>query len=274
MSLLVVFGGKQVRASRDFRLRTIVVLIAGLLALGYLVQQMPSRGIEAKRPESVLSASQGFEGLRTPPAGTARDEVESLPEPVRPQPPATRDRANALLKDADSLIRTKQHEQAIRRLHEQHELLKDDPRAYYYLAKALLARGDAALARDFYQRSIDLNPQMADAYFGYAEAAEAQGDIESALGGMRAFIHVSKDADPYRLRIAQARSAIWEWEARIGRGPWGPTKGVPPGFTAEEIKRDGRGVGIKVQNPETLRPDGTMDAEMKAQSKFKIFQRE
>lgn len=267
-------AGKKPRASRDFRLRTAIALIAGLIALGYLVQQLPSRGVEAKKSLPTLLTSLGFEGLSNRPTSAPRDEVELLPEPAQIQPSAARDRANTLLKDANRLIREKQHEQAIRQLHDQHELLKDDPRAYYYLAKALMARGDPALARDFYQRSIDLYPQMPDAYFGYAEAAEAQGDLESALGGMRAFIHVSKDADPYRLRIAQARSAIWEWEAKLGRGPWGPTKGIPPGFTADEIKRDGRGVGIKMQKPETLRPDGTMDSEMKAQSKFNIFKRE
>lgn len=263
---------------RDYRIWAAGGILVVIALLGTAVQHLPSRGIVAGESVSTkLDATPGFEALKEAHGGRlAAEEPEVLPEPPRPanQPPSERERANAAVKDAAHHLKDRRSEDAIRTLTAEHALLKNDPRAYYYLAKALLDRGDAATARDFFQKAIDLAPTMAEAYFGFAEASEAEGDLESALGGMRSFIHVSRDADPYRLRIAQARSAIWEWEARLGRGPWGPTKGIPPGFTADEIKRDGRGVGIKMQKNDSLRPDGTMDAEMKAQTKFKIFQRE
>jgi tetratricopeptide (TPR) repeat protein len=266
------------RPTRDYRPWALGGIVIAVGLLGVTIQQLPTRGVIAEAPPSrETTPTAGFESLKaTSAVGKGTEETELLPEPpsAADRPPTERERANAAIKEAARQLKAKRPDDAIRTINSEQAALRNDPRAYYYLAKALLARGDAATARDFYLKSIDLNPSMADSYFGYAEASEAEGDLESALGGMRSFIHVSRDADPYRLRIAQARSAIWEWEAKLGRGPWGPTRGIPPGFTAEEIKRDGRGVGIKMQKNETLRPDGTMDAEMKAQSKFKIFQRE
>jgi tetratricopeptide (TPR) repeat protein len=266
------------RSRRDYRLWALVGILVAIGLLGMGIKHLPSRGVIADAVPLKLTASpQGFETLpAVQSTNRTTEEVEQLMEPsgTASRPQTERERANATIKLAAKQIREKRPEDAIRTLNAEQGLLKDDPRAYYYLAKALRARGDAATARDFYQKAIDLDPALTDAYFGFAEAAEAQGDLESALGGMRSFIHVSRDADPYRLRIAQARSAIWEWEAKLGRGPWGPTEGVPPGFTADEIKRDGKGVGIKMQKVETLRSDGTMDAEMKGQTKFKIFKRE
>ena len=133
---------------------------------------------------------------------------------------------------------------------------------FYWLR--LIGRGEHAVAHDFLNRAINLDPALAEVYFDHARASEGLGDRVSALGGMRTFLHLVKDSDPFRLPVAQARSAIWEWEAQLGRGVYGPTKGVPPGFTAEQIKRDGKGVGTMMQKPETLRPDGTMDYEIKA----------
>ena len=62
--------------------------------------------------------------------------------------------------------------------------------------------------------AIELKPQQANAYYGLAMADEMRNDYESALGGMRSYLHLSKADDPYRTR---ARSAIWEWEEKLGR---------------------------------------------------------
>lgn len=276
-SVISMSAAPMPRPKRDVRPWALAILLAGVAMLGGLVQWLPSRGVDGSELQSPHAQEKpGFQALRGPSAQSrSQEETETLPEPTRPLATASeRERANDVIRQAGKLLRDRKHEEAIRLLDAEHALLAKDGRAYYYLGKALLLRKDATTARDFLHKAIDLDPALADAYFSYAEAAEAEGDLESALGGMRAFIHLSKDADPYRLRIAQARSAIWEWESQLGRGPWGPTKGIPPGFSAEEIKRDGRGVGIKMQKVDSLRPDGTMDAEMKAQKKFKIYSRE
>jgi hypothetical protein len=45
-------------------------------------------------------------------------------------------------------------------------------------------------------------------------ADEQRKDYESALGGMRSFLHLARADDPHRVR---ARSALWEWEEKLGR---------------------------------------------------------
>lgn len=173
-----------------------------------------------------------------------------------------------MLAEGTKLIEAKRFDEAVQLIDRAGQLAPDEPRAYVQMGHALKGRGDFAAAQFFFERAIDLDPTFSDAYLGFAEASEGLGDLESALGAMRSFLHVVEDADPYRLKVAQARSAIWEWEAQLGRGPWGPTRGIPPGFTADEIKRDGRGVGVKMQKTDTLREDGTMDFEIKAGDRF------
>jgi len=78
------------------------------------------------------------------------------------------------------------------------------------LGFAYVEMGRAAEARHLFARAIDLAPMTANAYYGLAEALEAEGDISGAMGAMRSFLHLSEGVDPFRRR---ARAAIWEWEA-------------------------------------------------------------
>lgn len=252
---------------KDARLTALAGLMIAI-ALGVLVLRLlPQRGTAFSPPKLTPMPGIGFDALRSD--ENVRHAPEIMPTPERPT-----EETNPVLKEANRLIQAKQHEAAIELMTGARNELAAFPRAYDLMGQALLARPDPAAARDFFQAAINRDPMYADAYFGFARASETLGDIESALGGMRGFLHLVKDKDPFRLRVAQARSAIWEWEAQLGRGPWGPTKGIPPGFTAEEIRRDGRGVGVKIQKPESMRADGSTEAEMKHQSKFKIFQRD
>ena len=112
---------------------------------------------------------------------------------------------------------------------------------------------------------------LADAYFGYAVAAEGLGDLELALSGMRSYLHFQQD--PQQLKTAQARSSIWEWEAKLGRGEWGETRGIPPGFTAEELARDGRGAGTKIPIPGTENEFGFSRYEIRVSDKIEMFKK-
>jgi len=252
---------------RDYRLlafTSVAVLIGGV---GYLVQWIPSRGVQASPPMAVKERS-GFTGLTGPHADAQPSSIEQDPAHGANNSESDSGELKQALKQADALITEKKYDDAIRALNRVRPLAGSSAQAYRLLGRALLGRGDHATARDFFAKAIDLDPTLAEAYFDHATASEGLGDRESALGGMRSFLHLVKDPDPFRLQVAQARSAIWEREAQLGRGPYGPTKGIPPGFTAEQIKRDGKGVGTMMQKPETLRPDGTMDYEMKAGERF------
>ena len=252
------------RGRQDYRLLALFSLVLAIVALGYFVRFLPSRGIEAV-PAPVKSGQSGFAGLG--PMGPESpvaipEEGEDLLSNVQ-----SKELASAL-KQSESLIGAGKYDDAIRALNQVQPLAANSALAYRQLGRALLGKKDYATARDFLAKAIDLDPTLAEAYFDHAAASEGLGDLEGALGGMRSFLHLVKNADPYRLPVAQARSAIWEWEAKLGRGPWGPTKGIPPGFTAEQLKRDGKGTGVMMQKPETLRPDGTMDYEIKAGKRF------
>jgi tetratricopeptide (TPR) repeat protein len=217
----------------------------------------------------------GFESLkRESPPGVVEADMQELPErPASDAAKAPPSAADQVIMEARQAIKRRQYDQALQVLNSAQPLLKDRAEAFLLIGNILERKKDYSTARDFYNAALKRDPFLADAYWGFATASESLGDLESALGGMRSYLHTEPDPDPMRLRINQARSAIWEWETRLGRGPWGPTKGIPPGFIAEDLKRDGRGVGVKWPREDTLQPDGTMKSEIKSAEKVKIYPR-
>ncbi|WP_332672015.1 tetratricopeptide repeat protein [Aromatoleum sp.] len=264
------------RRPRDVRALAFVFVAISIVSLTYLVTLLPGQGIDGSTKAAVAQETKAaFAGLEAAPAENrpeareaAEPRIDPGTDPAGHVRQARAQKAAALLAEAETLIEAGRHEAAAEVIHRAGPLAPDDPRAYFQMGRALQGKGDPAGARFYYERAIDLDPRYADAYFGFAAASDEMGDVESALGGMRSFLHVVDNPDPYRLKVAQARSAIWEWEAQLGRGPWGPTRGIPPGFTAEEVRRDGRGVGVKMQRPESRRPDGTTEYEIKAGDRF------
>jgi tetratricopeptide (TPR) repeat protein len=267
-------GGK-----RDYRKAALACAIAGTLVLGYLLSLMPGRDVSKPTVAAPTAAASpklaNFSSLAATPAQVERAASELLLEPapagdVKGLDPKTAE-VNTILNQAREKIRAKLYDDAIRSLAQEREKIQQNPQSYVLMARALEGKKDFDTARDFYKAAIDKDPYLADAYFGFATTSEALGDLQAALGGMRNFLHVQPNADPQKLNIVQARSAIWEWESKLGRGPWGPTKGVPPDFTADQIKRDGRGVGIKMQIAGTKQENGTSKYEIKHSDKFQIF---
>lgn len=264
------------RRPRDVRALAFGFVAISIVSLAYLVTLLPGRGIDGSTKvapgQNTKAAFSGLEAApaesRTEAAAAAESRIDPGTDPVGHVRQARAQQAAGLLAEAETLIDGARYDAAVEVINRAGPLAPDNPRTYHQMGRALQGKGDPAAARFYYERAIDLDPRFADAYFGFASASDDMGDLESALGGMRSFLHVVDNPDPYRLKVAQARSAIWEWEAQLGRGPWGPTRGIPPGFTADEVRRDGRGVGVKMQRPETLRADGTTEYEIKAGDRF------
>lgn len=253
------------RPRRDYRPLAIVAVVSCIVVLGTVLNMLTGQNAPAPKPKAAAS----FAGLDAASAD-ARKAVEAEPPQPQPQQPP-QDEARRVLAEAGKQIKAGRHDDAIRTLHNARPLLQKHAQAYLLLANALEGRKDYATARDFYEAAIDRDPYLSDAYWGYATSSESLGDLEAALGAMRNYLHTEPNPDPQRLKVSQARSAIWEWESQLGRGPWGPTKGIPPGFTREELKRDGRGVGLKMPIPGTEQPDGSTKYEIKHQDKFQLF---
>jgi len=112
------------------------------------------------------------------------------------------------------MLHARQYEHAVTALHRVLELAPGMPEAHANMGYALLGLQRADAARDFFLATIELRPEQANAYYGLALAAEAVHDYETALGGMRSFLHLAPADDPYR---ARARAALWEWEEKLGR---------------------------------------------------------
>jgi hypothetical protein len=265
------------RPRRDLRL---AVTLGGMVAiglLGFAVTMMPDRGVETRRsaapPPSIVPAG------ATPASNPAAEEeppFEPLADP-RADPAGHARQARTLelkerFEQAVVMLHAKRYDEAVTALGRVMELNPRIPEAHVNMGFALFGKEEYAAAFEFFMSAIDLNPEQANAYYGIAMVQDAAGNLEGALGGMRSYLHLTDDPDPHRLHTARARSAIWEWEARLGRGPWGPTRGIPPGFTEEELKRDGRGVAVKMPIGDSEK--GPVPYKIEAGDRTRVFDRQ
>lgn len=117
---------------------------------------------------------------------------------------------------AASLLHAGQFEYAIKALDQVIKIQPRMPEAYVNMGFAYLGLEQYQTAATAFSVAIDLRPNQVNAYYGLAVAFEGMQDYEGALGAMRSYIHLSPPNDPF---IPKARSAIWEWETKLGRKP-------------------------------------------------------
>jgi len=118
--------------------------------------------------------------------------------------------------EAVMMLHAKKYEYAVAALHRVIQLAPRMPEAYANMGYALLGLQRYRAAHDFFKTASDLDPYQANAYWGLAVTLEQTGDLHAAVGAMRTYIHLAKPGDPY---VRRARSAIWEWETQLARGP-------------------------------------------------------
>ena len=162
------------------------------------------------RPQAPAQANQdihgAFKGAQIPQTGdlTVRmspEDAETLKE---------------RFEQAVALLHARQYEYAVSALNQVLELQPKLPEAYVNIGFAYLGLEDWDTALIAFTKASDLKPDQANAYYGMGLALEGKKEYEAALGAMRTFIHFSTPDDPF---LAKARSALWEWEAQLGRIP-------------------------------------------------------
>jgi tetratricopeptide (TPR) repeat protein len=126
---------------------------------------------------------------------------------------AIRDEVAARFQQGVAMLHAKQPEYAAKAFHRVLELAPTMPEAHVNLGFALIGKGEARAARDFFRSAIALRPRMANAWYGRALASDALGDRTAAVADMRAYLHLASADDPFRRRAA---AAVWEWESAGG----------------------------------------------------------
>lgn len=153
------------------------------------------------------------------------------PLPAGPDPVAQgRDRRAAELRDRFDqgvlMLHARQFDNAAVAWQRVLHLAPRLPEAHVNLGYAMLGLQQAGDAAAAFERAIELQPAQSNAYYGLAMARELQGDLESALGAMRSYLHLSRPDERFH---AKARAALWEWEERLGRHAAAPRGADAPG---------------------------------------------
>ena len=139
--------------------------------------------------------------------GFAISSRDTTPAAVMaPQP----DEARRRFDQAVVMLHAKQYEHAVTALHRVLVLAPQMPEAHVNMGFAMLGLKRIKEARDFFDGATALRPEQANAYYGLALAHEAAGDLASATGAMRSYLHLARNERSEHL--ARARAALWEWE--------------------------------------------------------------
>lgn len=117
---------------------------------------------------------------------------------------------------AAMMLHAKEYEHAVTALHRVLALSPRMPEAHVNMGYALLGLNKFDAALRFFMRASDLQPYQGNAYWGLAIVYEQLGDVQAALGAMRTYIHLAEPGDPF---VRKARSALWEWDNQLKRGP-------------------------------------------------------
>lgn len=166
--------------SRDKRLKTLLLVISVASIMAILLQTRS--GLEKSIPNSVKYS-----------------EVEN---------PRQFD-LETTFSEAALLLDTKHYQHALELFTEIIKHAPHLPEAYVNRGYALIGLGQYQQAKINFNKAIDLNNQQLNAYFGLALSNEADGDLESAIGTMKVYVHLAEKDDTYAKR---AWAAIWEWE--------------------------------------------------------------
>jgi tetratricopeptide (TPR) repeat protein len=117
---------------------------------------------------------------------------------------------------AIAMLHAKKYEYAVKALDEIISMEPYIPEVYVNLGYAYYGMQEFDTALSAFNKAVDLRPAQANAYYGLAEVLEEKKDYAAALGAMRSFIHLAKADNRF---ITKAKSAIWEWETKLGRKP-------------------------------------------------------
>lgn len=150
-----------------------------------------------------------FWGDRWQIADNAAHAVSAVPQATRKQ--AQRE-IDLRFEQGVAMLHMKQYDHALTAFHRVLQLDPTLPEAHVNAGFALLGQGNAALARSFFQSAIDLRSDQLNAYWGLAQALEAEGELEPAVGALRVYAHLAPEDDPFRRK---AWAALWEWESRL-----------------------------------------------------------
>lgn len=124
--------------------------------------------------------------------------------------------------EAVMMLHARKYDYAVTALHRVIELAPRMPEAYVNMGFALLGMKKYKAAADFFNTAIEIRPFQGNAYWGLAVSLEGMHDLEGALGAMRTYIHLAPSDPKSQDYVRRARSAVWEWESTLKRGPLPP----------------------------------------------------
>lgn len=201
-----------VKKTNDYDYLTAFISLAALIVMAAMAAQFTD-----------------FHKFKAPrPIGGTKVAVDPRGDPAGHAKQARMNEIDQRFQQAVMMLHAKQYDLAVTALHRVLALSPRLPEAHLNMGYALLGLKNYKAAHDFFQTATELAPYLPNAYFGLAEVYEAVGEYDSALGAMRSYVHLNKNAKETDKYMIKARAAMWEWEMKLGRLPPAPKSGAVP----------------------------------------------
>jgi tetratricopeptide (TPR) repeat protein len=225
---------KKKAARQDFEALTAILSVAVVIAIASLLSNlmavMPTGSTASSASGgSVFGKVRGYSmpaHLRSKKPAHARGPKQAFREAFQEPQSDIERQVEKRFQQAIGLLHAKRYSYAITALDSVLVMAPDMPEAYVNMGFAFIGLEEFGPAQGAFEKAIEVKVGQVNAYYGLAIALEGQGQYETALGAMRSYIHLSQPNDPF---LAKARSALWEWEAQLGR-----IKGVKPAPEGEK----------------------------------------
>ncbi len=181
-----------------FGITLIVILLAGTI-----FSFLPAYMIEGHRKDfSSFALSPSYQ-----------NPAEQKPSQSQAQPLLKQTPLQQAFKDAVTLMENQHYHQSLPFWHKVLKLAPTLPEAHVNLGFVMLELERLAEAEKSFNQALQYRPQQANAYWGLALVYEKQNKLPEGIGAMRTYLHFSND-ETYKNK---ARSALWEWEAKINK---------------------------------------------------------
>lgn len=215
-------SGKSSSASTITTLSIVMVVLVCAAIVVSMVQRdsqtvgVPIEPVTAIDTDDLGVPLSAFEEKPVPtPVETAETKPVDAVEPERPEEKRLVE-ITERFEQAIVMLHAREYEHAATALYRVLDLSPRMPEAYVNMGYAQVGLEKYREALVFFEAATRLKAEQANAYWGMAVAHEQLGDLPAALGAMRTFLHLSPGTDDFARR---ARSALWEWEEALARGP-------------------------------------------------------
>lgn len=205
---------------KDKRLLSLTTLFVGTMCIAAIIQLLPQsfvtghfqRYLDSAEEPSYVRVSKEQMQVSSETSGVSQNHyISGFLDPVAHAENQQLITQRQKFNDAVTLMQHQHFKQAVTKWH---QFLAEYPNViegHVNLGYSLIGQSEWKFAKAAFEHALILKDNQANAYYGLALVAEAEGHLSAAIGFMKTFLHLEHDSN-YDLK---ANAALWDWQEKL-----------------------------------------------------------